>query len=152
MLFCCYCVVLLLFVLFCCYLLFVCKCVLYHCHRVFTQLQLTDIANIKYDRWRLDYKGSRRKGAWSYRYALPTFAWRVWRKPGHTPWMAGVPAGIQTEDLPNKALQCYCYPCLWPVPDVFQLEIHCAELQSCFVCVWEHTVIFRSVVCGYSCA
>ena len=36
------CVVLLLFVLF--YVLFVCKCVLYHCHRVFTQLQLTNIA------------------------------------------------------------------------------------------------------------
>jgi hypothetical protein len=29
-----------------------------------------------------------------------------------TPWMTGVPAGIQTEDFPNKALQCYRCPCL----------------------------------------
>ena len=44
LLFCCYCVVLLLFVLF--YILFVYKCVLYHCHRVLTQLHLTNISYI----------------------------------------------------------------------------------------------------------
>ena len=48
-LFCCYCVVLLLFfVILLLYVLlfalFVCKCVLYYCHRVFTQLQLTNIS------------------------------------------------------------------------------------------------------------
>jgi len=36
----------LLIVLF--YVLFVCKCVLYYCRRVSTQLQLTNISNIKY--------------------------------------------------------------------------------------------------------
>jgi len=30
-----------------------------------------------HDRWRLDYEGSGRIWAWSYRYALPAFAWRV---------------------------------------------------------------------------
>jgi hypothetical protein len=34
------------FVSFC--VLFLCKCVLYYCHRVATQLQLTNIANIKF--------------------------------------------------------------------------------------------------------
>jgi len=37
-----------------------------------------------HDRWRLDYKGSASKWAWSFRYALPAFAWRVWRRPRHT--------------------------------------------------------------------
>jgi hypothetical protein len=42
-----FCVVLCIvcFVSFC--VLFVCKCVLYYCHRVATQLQLTNISNIK---------------------------------------------------------------------------------------------------------
>jgi hypothetical protein len=62
------------------------------------------------DWWMKDWKGLRKNRPWLNRGTIPKFSWRGWREERKTSvGIVGVPAEIQTEDLPYTSPERYHY-------------------------------------------
>jgi hypothetical protein len=53
--------------------------------------------------WTVNWKGFWGKWSWSYRFTVPTFAWRDWEKPRKPVMIACVPVEIRKEDTMLQA-------------------------------------------------